>query len=174
MRYVKLRTNMGDIVLELNGEAAPLTVDNFIKYVEEGHYDGTLFHRVIAGFMVQGGGLKTDMKEKGGQREPIRNEAGNGLKNIRYSLAMARTGDPHSATAQFFINTKDNDFLNFSAETVQGWGYAVFGRVVEGLDVVDRIENLATTSRAYHDDVPEENVVIEKAELLEDRRPPVS
>jgi peptidyl-prolyl cis-trans isomerase B (cyclophilin B) len=163
---------MGDIVLELNDEAAPLSVENFIKYLKEDHYDGTIFHRIIAGFMIQGGGLKPDMTEKCCRHEPIKNEARNGLKNVKYSLAMARTGDPHSATAQFFINTKDNDFLNFSDESAHGWGYAVFGRVVEGFDVVDRIEDVETTSRAYHDDVPEKDVVIEKAEILEDRRPP--
>lgn len=170
MKYVKLTTNMGDIVLELNSEAAPLTTDNFISYVEDGHYDGTIFHRVISGFMIQGGGMDKDMREKQ-TRDPIRNEAQNGLSNDKYAIAMARTSDPHSASAQFFINTKDNIFLNFSAENVQGWGYAVFGKAVDGLDVIDKIEQLATTSRSFHDDVPVEPVVIEKAEVLTDYQP---
>lgn len=173
MQYVKLNTSMGDIVLELNSEAAPLTTDNFLRYVQDQHYDGCIFHRVIAGFMIQGGGMNAEMEEKE-TREPIKNEAQNGLANAKYSIAMARTNQPHSATAQFFINTKDNDFLNFTGENSQGWGYAVFGRVVEGQEVVDQIENVPTTSRSYHDDVPVEPVTIEKAEVLTDYQPPQS
>lgn len=164
--HVKLTTSMGDIVLELNREKAPQTVDNFLEYVRGGHYDGTIFHRVIAGFMIQGGGLDKDMNERP-TRGPIKNEANNGLKNDKYTVAMARTQEPHSATAQFFINTENNDFLNFTAETVQGWGYAVFGQVVEGTEVVDKIENVETASRSFHDDVPNTPIVIEKAEVLE-------
>lgn len=164
--HVKLTTSMGDIVLELNRGKAPQTVDNFLEYVRGGHYDGTIFHRVIAGFMIQGGGLDKDMNERP-TRGPIKNEANNGLKNDKYTVAMARTQEPHSATAQFFINTENNDFLNFTAETAQGWGYAVFGRVVEGTEVVDKIENVETASRSFHDDVPNTPIVIEKAEVLE-------
>lgn len=162
---VLLKTNMGEIVLELDHDAAPATVDNFIEYVKEGHYNNTIFHRVIAGFMIQGGGMDADMKEKD-TKDPIKNEAQNGLKNDKYTVAMARTNDPHSATSQFFINTKDNEFLNFTAENSRGWGYAVFGKVVKGQDVVDKIESVETTSRSYHDDVPVESVTIESAEVL--------
>ncbi|MDR0881186.1 MAG: peptidyl-prolyl cis-trans isomerase [Candidatus Adiutrix sp.] len=171
MQYVCLTTRLGRLVLELDNELAPLTCANFISYAQDGHYNGTIFHRVIAGFMIQGGGLDADMNEKKG-KAPIKNEAQNGLANQKYTVAMARTNDPHSATAQFFINTKDNEFLNFTAENTRGWGYAVFGRVVEGQEVVDEIEAVATTSRALHDDVPVEPVSIEKAEILADYQPP--
>jgi len=171
MQYIKLTTSLGDIVLELNTEAAPLTTDNFLRYVQNNHYDGTIFHRVIAGFMIQGGGMNREMREKE-TSAPIQNEANNGLSNEKYSLAMARTSQPHSATSQFFINTKNNSFLNFTAESNQGWGYAVFGKVVEGQEVVDKMENVETTSRSYHDDVPVEPLVIEKAEILADYQPP--
>ncbi len=164
--YVLLKTSLGDIVVELDRENAPKTVDNFISYVQKGHYNGTIFHRVISGFMIQGGGMDSSMREKP-TAEPIENEAKNGLKNSKYSIAMARTSDPHSATSQFFINTKDNEFLDFRSEDLRGWGYAVFGRVVAGQDVVDKIEAVETTSRSFHDDVPVEPVVIESAELLE-------
>ncbi len=164
--YVQLQTSMGNIVVELDGEKAPKTVENFVNYVKDGHYDGTIFHRVIAGFMIQGGGMDPDMNEKD-TKDPIENEADNGLKNDKYAIAMARTGEPHSATSQFFINTKDNEFLNHTAKDARGWGYAVFGRVVEGMDVVDKIEEVETSSKSYHDDVPNETIVIEKAELLE-------
>lgn len=170
MDYVRLTTTMGEIVLELNREAAPKTVENFIQYVKDGHYDGTIFHRIIAGFMIQGGGMDESLSERS-TRPPIENEARNGLLNDKYTVAMARTSDPHSATAQFFVNTKDNAFLNFTGENVRGWGYAVFGRAIEGLDVVDRIESVETTSRSYHDDVPVTPVVVEKAEVLENYTP---
>lgn len=162
---VKLTTNHGEIVIELNSEKAPNTVANFIQYVESGFYDGTIFHRVIENFMIQGGGFTEDFQQKT-TKKPIDNEANNGLANSRGSIAMARTSDPHSATAQFFINTVDNSFLNFRAETMSDWGYAVFGEVVEGMDVVDAIRKVQTTLRGPHQDVPAENVVIEKAELL--------
>ncbi|MCB2428087.1 peptidylprolyl isomerase [Methylophaga pinxianii] len=163
---VKLSTNHGDIVIALNAEKAPETVANFIRYVEAGFYDGTIFHRVIENFMIQGGGFDESFKQKKTQT-PIQNEADNGLSNKRGSIAMARTGDPHSATAQFFINTKDNDFLNYRGKTMQDWGYAVFGEVVEGMDVVDSIRKVTTTMRGGHQDVPEETVVIEKAVVVE-------
>lgn len=162
---VKLTTSMGDIVLELNPAAAPKTSANFIKYVEDGHYNGTIFHRVIGSFMIQGGGMDKDMKERT-TRAPIANEANNGLKNDRYTVAMARTGDPHSATAQFFINTVDNASLNFTAENAQGWGYAVFGKVVKGQDVVDRIAKVKKGRLRGHDDVPVTPVIIQKAEMV--------
>lgn len=162
---VKLTTNHGDIVIALNAEKAPNTVANFIQYVESGFYDGTIFHRVIENFMLQGGGFTEDFQQKPTQK-PIQNEANNGLTNTRGSLAMARTGDPHSATAQFFINTVDNSFLNFRAETTSDWGYAVFGEVVEGMDVVDKIRKVKTTLRGAHQDVPADNVIIEKAEVI--------
>jgi cyclophilin family peptidyl-prolyl cis-trans isomerase len=166
MDYVLLKTSLGDITLELDRAAAPKTVANFLNYVEGGHYNGTIFHRVIAGFMIQGGGLSGDMTEKpaGG---PIENEADNGLKNDKYAVAMARTSAPHSATAQFFINVKDNEFLNHTGKNDRGWGYAVFGKVVEGFDVVDKIEEVETSSRSYHDDVPVEPVIIESAAVIE-------
>lgn len=168
--YTSMKTSMGDIILELDHDLAPKTVDNFIQYAKDGHFDNTIFHRVIAGFMIQGGGLDVKMEERD-TREPIENEANNGLKNDKYAVAMARTSDPHSATSQFFINTKKNDFLNFTAENARGWGYAVFGRVVEGQKVVDKIEDVETTSRSYHDDVPVEPVMIEKVTLLDDYSP---
>ncbi|MDD6174022.1 MAG: peptidylprolyl isomerase [Elusimicrobiaceae bacterium] len=168
--YVLLKTNKGDIVLELNAEKAPQTVENFVKYVNDGHYNGTIFHRVIKGFMIQGGGFDADMNQKQ-TRSPIMNEADNGLKNDKYTIAMARTSDPDSATAQFFINSNDNDFLNFRSQTMQGWGYAVFGKVVAGENVVDAIEVVPTTRKFPHDDVPVQPVVIEKAEVLKDYKP---
>ncbi|HMN20090.1 MAG TPA: peptidylprolyl isomerase [Ottowia sp.] len=152
----------GVITVELEQEKAPKSVANFLAYVQSGHYDNTVFHRVIGNFMIQGGGFEPGMKQKPTQA-PIENEANNGLKNARYTLAMARTGDPHSATAQFFINVVDNDFLNFQAPTGQGWGYAVFGKVVQGQDVVDAIKAVPTTRKGFHDDVPRDDVVIEKA-----------
>lgn len=157
---------MGDIVIDLDAAKAPKTVENFLQYVNEGHYDGTIFHRVIDGFMIQGGGMTADMKEKP-TRAPIANEADNGLKNEAYSVAMARTMDPHSATAQFFINVKKNDFLNHTAKTPQGWGYAVFGKVVKGHGVVNQIKGVATGRQGMHDDVPKEPVTILKAEVVE-------
>ncbi|MBU1365954.1 MAG: peptidyl-prolyl cis-trans isomerase [Gammaproteobacteria bacterium] len=165
MSKIKLTTNHGDITLELNAEKAPKTVANFIAYVEAGHYNGTIFHRVIKNFMIQGGGMEPGMGQKACQA-PIENEAANGLKNKRGSVAMARTGDPHSATAQFFINTVDNDFLDFKSPSGQGWGYCVFGEVVEGLDVVDKIRAVATGNKGFHQDVPKEDVIIEKAEIV--------
>jgi peptidyl-prolyl cis-trans isomerase B (cyclophilin B) len=155
----------GVITLELDEDKAPKTVANFLAYVRKGHYDGTIFHRVINGFMVQGGGFEPGMQQKPTDA-PIENEASNGLKNENYTVAMARTQAPHSATAQFFINVADNEFLNHTAPSPQGWGYAVFGRVVEGKDVVDRIKAVKTGRRGFHDDVPAEDVVIEKAVAL--------
>lgn len=163
---IKLNTNHGTIVLELDSEKAPGTVDNFMQYVRDGFYDGTIFHRVIDGFMIQGGGMTSGMQEKK-TRAPIKNEADNGLKNERGTIAMARTPDPDSATAQFFINVKDNDFLNFRAPTQDGWGYCVFGKVVEGMDVVDNIKSVATGTKGHHQDVPVEDVVIQSVEVEE-------
>lgn len=163
---VELHTNHGVIKLELNAEKAPKTVANFLNYVKNGHYDGTVFHRVIDGFMIQGGGFEAGMKQKPTEA-PVENEANNGLKNERGSIAMARTNDPHSASAQFFINVADNDFLNHSSPTPQGWGYAVFGKVVDGLDVVDKIKSVKTGSKGFHQDVPVDDVVIEKAVVVE-------
>ncbi len=160
---VILHTNHGDISLELDAAKAPKTVANFLQYVRDGHYDNTLFHRVIDGFMVQGGGMTAGMKQKP-TRAGVENEAANGLKNARYTVAMARTSDPHSATAQFFINVGDNAFLDHTAPTAQGWGYCVFGKVVAGQDVVDRIKGVATGSSGHHQDVPREDVVILRAE----------
>ena len=160
---VKLTTSMGPIVIELDKAKAPISVDNFVKYVEAGHYNGTIFHRVIDGFMIQGGGFDQSMKQKPTQ-PPIKNEASNGLKNDNYTVAMARTGVRDSATAQFFINVKDNDFLNYSGESPQGWGYAVFGKVVEGKDIVDKIRKVPTARSGGHENVPSTPVVIEKAE----------
>lgn len=157
--------NYGVITLELDAEKAPNTVANFLSYVNKGHYNNTIFHRIIPGFMVQGGGMEPGMKEKKGDA-PINNEANNGLKNLSYTVAMARTGDPHSATAQFFINIADNTFLNHTAPSQQGWGYAVFGKVVAGTEVVDKIKTVKTGRKGYHDDVPLEDVVIEKAVAL--------
>ncbi|MER7455132.1 peptidylprolyl isomerase [Nocardia beijingensis] len=162
MTKVNLSTNYGSIVLELDDQKAPNTVRNFVDYVNAGHYNGTIFHRVIPGFMIQGGGFEPGLRQKG-TKDPIQNEANNGLKNNKYTVAMARTNDPHSATAQFFINVSDNDFLNHSAPTASGWGYAVFGEVTEGTDVVDKIAGVATSSAGMHQDVPVDDVVIESA-----------
>ncbi len=164
---VKLETNHGDIIIELNSEKAPNTVTNFLSYVEEGYYDGTVFHRVIENFMIQGGGFTADLAKKP-THAAIKNEANNGLSNVPGSIAMARTGDPHSATAQFFINTVDNNFLNFQGEEGAAWGYAVFGQVIEGMDVVDAIRSVETGSRGpFPTDVPVEDVVINKASVVE-------
>jgi peptidyl-prolyl cis-trans isomerase B (cyclophilin B) len=163
---VELHTNHGVIKLELDAEKAPKSVENFLSYVRKGHYDNTVFHRVIDGFMIQGGGFEPGMKQKATDA-PIDNEANNGLKNVKGSVAMARTNDPHSATAQFFINVNDNDFLNHTSPTPQGWGYAVFGRVVEGLDVVEKIKKVRTGSKGFHQDVPMDDVVIEKAVIVD-------
>jgi len=162
---IKLHTNHGVISLELDAAKAPDTVANFTQYVKDGHYSNTIFHRVIDGFMIQGGGFEPGMKQKP-TREPVQNEANNGLKNDIYTVAMARTSAPHSASAQFFINVGDNDFLNHTAPTAQGWGYCVFGKVVDGADVVDKIRKVKTGSKGGHQDVPVEDVVIEKAEVV--------
>jgi peptidyl-prolyl cis-trans isomerase B (cyclophilin B) len=162
---VKLVTNFGNIVLQLDAEKAPVTVANFLEYVNSGFYNGTIFHRVIDGFMVQGGGMQPGMQQKS-TREEIKNEADNGLKNKAYTIAMARTPNPHSASSQFFINVADNDFLNFSAPTSQGWGYCVFGKVVEGMEVVDKIAKVKAGSKAGHQDVPLDDVVIQLAEVV--------
>jgi len=162
---VKLTTSMGPIVIELNKEKAPVSVENFVKYVEAGHYNGTIFHRVIPNFMVQGGGFNKDMQQKPTQA-PIKNEGANGLKNDNYTVAMARTGVRDSATSQFFINVKDNEFLNYSGENPQGWGYAVFGKVVEGKEIVDKIKGVATINSGMHQNVPAQPVTIEKAECV--------
>ncbi|MBB4841873.1 peptidyl-prolyl cis-trans isomerase B (cyclophilin B) [Paucibacter oligotrophus] len=159
---VELHTNHGKIVVELNAEKAPLSAANFLSYVRSGHYDGTVFHRVIKGFMVQGGGFAVGMQQKPTTGE-IQNEANNGLTNEHYTLAMARTNAPHSASSQFFINTTNNGFLNFKSETPSGWGYAVFGKVIEGKEVVDAIEKVKTGRSGFHDDVPKEDVIIERA-----------
>jgi peptidyl-prolyl cis-trans isomerase B (cyclophilin B) len=165
MRQVDLETSAGTIRVELDDEKAPETVKNFLTNVENGHYDGTVFHRVIKGFMVQGGGFEPGMTQKP-TGSTIQNEASNGLKNDKYTLAMARTSAPHSATAQFFINAADNEFLNFKSETAQGWGYAVFGRVVSGQDVVDAIEKVRTGTRGGHADVPLDDVTITRATVV--------
>jgi peptidyl-prolyl cis-trans isomerase B (cyclophilin B) len=162
---VKLTTSHGDVVLEMNEEKAPRTAANFLEYVDSGFYGGTVLHRVIDGFMIQGGGFEPGMKEKP-TRDSIENEAANGLKNAAYTVAMARTADVHSATAQFFINVASNDFLNFTAETPQGFGYCVFGEVVEGRDVVDKIKKVETGKSGFHDDVPLEDVLINSAERI--------
>ena len=162
---IKLHTNFGVISIELDHEKAPITAANFEQYVKDGFYDGVIFHRVIKNFMIQGGGMDADMKEKQ-TRATIENEAANGLKNDKYTLAMARTSAPHSASAQFFINTTNNDFLNFKAPNPQGFGYAVFGKVVEGFDVVDQIEGVKTGNKGFHQDVPKDAVVITKAEIV--------
>lgn len=163
---VKLQTNKGDIILELNPAKAPVTTENFLSYVKDGFYDGVIFHRVIKRFMIQGGGFEPGLKQKD-TKAPIQNEANNGLANEKYTIAMARTSDPHSASAQFFINTNNNDFLNHTSPSPQGWGYAVFGKVVEGQSVVDDIEGVRTGSRGFHQDVPVEDVIIEKATVVE-------
>lgn len=162
---VKLETSLGDIVVQLDARKAPITTANFIQYVKSGHYDGTTFHRVIKNFMVQGGGMDVQMHEKR-TAAPIRNEANNGLKNRKYTIAMARTNDPHSASSQFFINTNNNDFLDFKRESPDGWGYAVFGKVISGQDVVDKLEKVATGRHGPHDDVPLVPVIIKKAYVL--------
>jgi len=163
---VIIRTTFGDIKLELDAEKAPLTVANFLEYARAGFYDGTIFHRVINNFMIQGGGFDTNMAQKP-VRKPIQNEADNGLKNDFGTIAMARTTDPHSATAQFFINVKDNDFLNHSGKNMQGWGYAVFGRIVDGEDVLEKIRNVKTASSKGHQDVPVDAVIIETVEVID-------
>ena len=160
---VKLHTNFGEITLELDAAKAPITVANFLQYVDDGFYDGTIFHRVIDGFMIQGGGFVPGMKQKS-TKDDIKNEADNGLKNKIYTIAMARTPNPHSASSQFFINVADNDFLNFSSPTAQGWGYCVFGKVTAGTEVVDKITAVKTGNKAGHQDVPVEDVVIQRAE----------
>ena len=165
-KKVELQTNHGLITVELDDVKAPKSVENFLAYVAKGHYDGTIFHRVIKGFMAQGGGFEEGMKQKPADA-PIQNEANNGLKNDKYTLAMARTNAPHSASAQFFINTVDNDFLNFKSESPSGWGYAVFGKVVGGQDVVDKIEKVKTSRSGFHDDVPVDPVIIERAVAVE-------
>jgi peptidyl-prolyl cis-trans isomerase B (cyclophilin B) len=163
---VKLETTMGEIFLELDAEKAPKTVANFLAYVKKGHFDGTIFHRVIDGFMIQGGGMTADMQEKATQA-PIENEADNGLNNAAYTVAMARTSDPHSASAQFFINVKNNEFLNHKGKTETGWGYAVFGKVAKGHGVVNKIKSVKTGRHGMHDDVPVEPVEIIKAEIVD-------
>ena len=160
MPKVKLTTSYGDIVLELDQENAPISTENFVQYVESGFYDETIFHRVINGFMIQGGGFDADMQQKE-TGEPVENEADNGLKNDRGTIAMARTMDPHSATAQFFLNVKDNDFLNHSGKNMQGWGYTVFGKVTAGDDVLDKIRSVETGNKSGHQDVPKDSIVIE-------------
>jgi len=163
---VIIRTTFGDITLELDADKAPKTVENFLKYASEGFYDGTVFHRVIDNFMIQGGGFNADMSQKD-SGEPIENEADNGLKNDFGTIAMARTMDPHSATAQFFINVKDNDFLNHTGKNMQGWGYTVFGKISQGEEVLDKIRAVPTTSRGGHQDVPQDPVIIETVEIVE-------
>lgn len=163
---VVLQTSMGNITLELDAKKAPKTVENFIAYVKSGHYNGTIFHRVMDNFMIQGGGFTDKMVQKP-TNASIKNEADNGLKNNKYTIAMARTSDPHSASAQFFINVADNDFLNFSSPTERGWGYAVFGKVTAGTDVVDKIKKVKTGNNGFHQNVPVEPVTILKAEVLE-------
>ena len=165
MSKVRLTTSMGDITLELDAEKAPETVANFLQYVRDGFYSNTIFHRVIKGFMIQGGGFEPGLKQKS-TLSPIANEAANGLTNARYTIAMARTSEPHSATAQFFINVADNDFLNHTAPSGQGWGYCVFGKVIEGSEVVDSIVKVRTIKQGFHADVPEEDIVITGAEEL--------
>ena len=167
MTEVIIKTSLGDINLELNNEKAPITVENFISIAESGYYEGTIFHRVIKGFMIQGGGLTSDMSNKSSGTSPIQNEANNGLSNDRGTIAMARTMDPHSATSQFFINHKDNGFLNHTGETSQGWGYAVFGVVTDGMDVVDQIAEVATGSSGAYQDVPQEVITIESVVISE-------
>ena len=164
---IKLLTSIGEITLELDAENAPITVENFLSYVDSGHYDGTIFHRVIPGFVIQGGGLGSGMQEKRTGR-PIQNEADNGLKNLTGSICMARTNDPHSATSQFFINLKDNHFLDHTEKTESGWGYAVFGRVVSGMDVVEKVAVVETGDAGHHSDVPLADVVLERAERVID------
>lgn len=161
---VTLKTNLGEIKIDLDAEKAPLSVANFLAYAKDGHYNGTIFHRVINQFMIQGGGFEPGMKQKS-TKPPVVNEANNGLLNDKYTVAMARTNDPHSATAQFFINTKDNDFLNFSSETTRGWGYTVFGKVVGGVEIVDAIDGVETGQSGSYGDVPSEDVIIESVSV---------
>ncbi len=163
---ILMKTNHGDITIELDAEKAPITAANFLEYVNSGHFNNTIFHRVIKGFMIQGGGFEPGMGQKD-TNAPIQNEANNGLANEKYTLAMARTNEPHSASCQFFINTKDNSFLNFTSESPQGWGYCVFGKVTAGQDVVDAIENVQTGNHGFHQDVPVEDVVILSAEVVD-------
>ncbi|KPJ96768.1 MAG: peptidylprolyl isomerase [Gammaproteobacteria bacterium SG8_15] len=163
---IRMKTSLGTIDIELDHEKAPKTAANFEQYVKDGFYDGTVFHRVINGFMIQGGGFEPDMSQKR-TRDTIENEANNGLKNDIGTIAMARTPDPHSATAQFFINVANNDFLNFTAPTANGWGYCVFGKVVNGMDVVNKIKDQPTTSKAGHQDVPKDDIVIEQVEIVD-------
>lgn len=162
---IKLKTNLGDITIALDAEKAPKTVANFLDYAKSGFYSNTVFHRVINGFMIQGGGFEPGMKQKP-TKAPLENEANNGLKNEKYTIAMARTNDPHSATAQFFINTENNEFLNFKSPTAQGWGYCVFGKVTVGTEVVDKIAKVRTSSKGFHQDVPVEDVIIQSVEVL--------
>lgn len=162
---VELDTSMGAIVIELNEEKAPKTVENFLNYVKSGHYDGTIFHRIIDGFMIQGGGMDAEMNEKA-TNAPVENEADNGLKNDAGTISMARTQDPHSATSQFFINVKDNDFLNHSGKNMQGWGYTVFGKVTSGMDVIEKMRGVPTGRFGMHADVPKEPVVINSATII--------
>lgn len=161
---VLIETTLGNITLELDAENAPNSTENFVAYVNDGFYDGTIFHRVIPGFMVQGGGMNPDMSEKT-TKATIKNEANNGLKNDRGTVAMARTNEPHSASSQFFINVKDNDFLNFKSEDMRGWGYAVFGKVVDGMDVMDKIVAVETGNNGYHQDVPKESILMNKVTI---------
>ena len=163
---IQMVTNLGTISIELDAEKAPKSAENFLQYVADGFYDGTIFHRVINGFMIQGGGMTEDMNQKE-TGAPIENEADNGLKNLKGTLAMARTMDPHSATSQFFINVSDNDFLNHTSKTPQGWGYAVFAKVVDGMDVVEKIKGVTTGNHGMHRDVPLEPVIIERCEVVE-------
>ena len=167
MTNVKMETSKGTIMLALDAEKAPLTVANIEAYIKDGFYDGLVFHRVIPNFMIQGGGMNADMSEKSDKRAPVKNEANNGLKNDRGTLAMARTNDPHSASSQFFINLKDNDFLNHTSESAAGWGYAVFGTVTEGMDVVDEIAKVKTGNNGYHGDVPLEPITIKAMTIVE-------
>nr|WP_202719242.1 peptidylprolyl isomerase [Thiothrix subterranea] len=167
MSTILIETTKGNIKIELDAAAAPKTVENILAYVKEGFYEGTIFHRVIPGFMVQGGGMNETMKEKADKRPPVKNEANNGLKNDRGTVAMARTNDPHSASSQFFINVSNNDFLNFRSETAQGWGYAVFGKVVEGMDVVDAIVGVKTGNFGPHGDVPVQPILMNKVSIVE-------
>lgn len=164
---VRLSTSFGDILLQLDSNKAPVTVENFVTYVRAGHYDGTIFHRVISDFMIQGGGMDGEMKSKP-TRAAIHNEANNGLKNETGTIAMARTTEPHSASAQFFINTTNNGFLDYRSQTEDGWGYCVFGRVINGMEVVEQIEDVSTTRRSGYHDVPEQVILIERAEIVEE------
>ena len=168
---IRLETGLGDILLELDAQAAPKTVENFLDYANKGFYDGTIFHRVIKGFMIQGGGFTPEMTQKPTQK-PITNEADNGLENKRGTIAMARTSDPHSATAQFFINTVDNSFLDYKEKSMRGWGYCVFGKVIEGMDVMKKIENMPTTNKGGHQDVPVSPAIIKKATVVNQPQAP--